>query len=434
MVNQSKFDQKTIDRLHKQISLAFTKKRNQIFKNTILLTAILVPAFIALYFLLDLVTGTHIEKLIVIYLILAGLVGILVFPYFGISSLIAFRTRYRDYFIQVVMYLQFLAFPLCYMFYHILAIIPEFGRVFPNWIILPVGLYIVFGPLSIVILSLLVIQKPLFWRNNLEDYITTLLSQQAMHIMEYRDGYTPRPFFSKLSEINNFVSTPMEFKSSMENYAKFLAKEGEIIGWDINERIATLYPRVLMNPPFVLLDIRFLYRLFYRVYRRYRLTAITINRKEKEMSLYIARDDYEVLNDVTFHILGEQILDRTKNSIVAFLQKDYEQAILNYNPLYNEIRVIRKESGRASFKTYILYLIEAGLGMVSLFYGCIILTLLLFFPILVPSFPLSFYYAGIITGLILVIVGLFLIIDGIKRRSRNFKLREKEIISKAIGT
>ncbi|MFW9856301.1 MAG: hypothetical protein ACFFFG_14710 [Candidatus Thorarchaeota archaeon] len=434
MVNQSKLDKKSIDKLHEQISLAFTKKRNQIFKNTIFLMVILVPAFIALYFLLDLVTGTYIAKLIVIYVILFGLVVILVFPYFGISSLIAFRTRCRDYYIQVVMYMQFLALPLCYMFYHILAIAPTFARTFPNWIILPVGLYIVFGPLSIVILSLLVIQKPLFWRNNLEDYITTLLSQRAMHIMEYRDGYTPRPFFSDLSEINNFVSTPMEFKSSMENYAKFLAKKGEIIGWDINERIATLYPRVLMNPPFVLLDIRFLYRLLFRVYRKQRLTAITINHTDREMSLYIARDDYEVLNDVTFHVLGEQVLDRTKDSVVAFLQKNYEQAILNYNPLYNEIRIIRKESGRASFKTYILYLIEAGLGMVSLFYGCIILTLFFFFPILVPSLPPSFYYGGIITGLILVTVGLFLIIDGIKRRSRNFKLREKEIISKAIGT
>ena len=57
---------------------------------------------------------------------------------------------------------------------------------------------------------------------------------------------------------------------------------------------------------------RSLYQLLIRVYTKKDLTAITINFGTEEVSLHINREDYKELGDVTYHILGEQILERIK--------------------------------------------------------------------------------------------------------------------------
>ena len=177
----------------------------------------------------------------------------------------------------------------------------------------------------------------------------------------------------------------------IKNYVRFLSHIGELIGWEVDETTAVLYPRVLMSLPNLPFGIRSLYQLLIRVYTKKDLTAVTINFATEEVSLHINRDDYNELGDVTYHILGEQILERTKQSIVAFMQKDLCSSYSVLFPVDPEIKNIIQKQKLARPKFLLLPVgVEILLGsLISLygFFALIIASLLAIIDVPIPFLP-----------------------------------------------
>lgn len=81
------------------------------------------------------------------------------------------------------------------------------------------------------------------------------------------------------------------------------------------------------------LGIRYMWEIFLKVIQKKKLTSITINFIEKEISLKVRKEDYNLLNDVTYHLLGQLVIERFKKSILAFLENNQEQAYSILFPL-----------------------------------------------------------------------------------------------------
>jgi len=257
-------------------------------------------------------------------------------PFIGIMLIIVVRTKSRNFFYQV--------FPTMGLL--ILATVVAFSSTVQfSEDSIAVVIYIVLILVLIVLESIMLrlhVQgvrnnnKPLwfysFFQDTLESYSSTILSQQALNISDLQDGYSQRPFFASFQEISGKFSSLEEFQSGMERYARFLVGKNELIGWDFEDEEVVLYPRVLLGHADFGTGIKYLWDLWLRIYRKKGLTAITIDYKLKEISLNIAREDYEWLGNVTYHLLGQQILKHFGQSITAFLDDDLDKSYSSLFP------------------------------------------------------------------------------------------------------
>ncbi|MFX1507895.1 MAG: hypothetical protein ACFFDC_17550 [Promethearchaeota archaeon] len=172
-------------------------------------------------------------------------------------------------------------------------------------------------------------RKPIFfwtfYQDSLAAYSSTILSHHALQINEEEDGYSQRPFFLSFSELGDRLKDPENFRERIREYALFLTERSELIGWDISGNQIFLYPRVLLGKYSPGVGLTFLWRLMIRVLKK-NLTYIRVDFDSQEISLKVAEEDYQLLNDVTYHLLGFQLLNHFKNSILAFITGDQEEA------------------------------------------------------------------------------------------------------------
>jgi hypothetical protein len=172
-------------------------------------------------------------------------------------------------------------------------------------------------------------RKPIFfwtfYQDSLAAYSSTILSHHALQIDEEENGYSQRPFFLSFSELKVRFKEPEAFREKLREYALFLTERSELIGWDILGNQIILYPRVLLGKYSPGVGLTFLWRLMVRVFKK-NLTYIRIDFDSQEISLKVAEEDYQLLSDVTYHLLGFQLLNHFKNSILAFLTGDLEEA------------------------------------------------------------------------------------------------------------
>ncbi|MFX1283388.1 MAG: hypothetical protein ACFFB5_07025 [Promethearchaeota archaeon] len=257
-------------------------------------------------------------------------------PFLGILIIITIRTRSRNFFYQLLPNLGLLVI----ITIAALSNFIEFKEDFLTFLFIVVLLVIVV--LECVFLRLVIKgarenKKPLFlwnfFQDSFEAYSSTIVSQQALLIDEVQNGYSQRPFFTDFPEITQYCSSLTKFESKILGYIHFLTERSELIGWEIRENSVTLYPRMLMGNPDLGLGIKYLWVLFFKIIKKDGLTAITINYNSQELSLRIAKQDYDILNDVTYHLLGQLLLERFKQSIIAFLEDDYEKVYSILFPL-----------------------------------------------------------------------------------------------------
>lgn len=172
-------------------------------------------------------------------------------------------------------------------------------------------------------------RKPIFfwtfYQDSLAAYSSTILSHHALQISEEEDGYSQRPFFLSFSELETRFKEPKVFRENLREYALFLTEKSELIGWDISGNQIILYPRVLLGKYSPGVGLTFLWRLMFRILKK-NLTYIRIDFDSLEISLKVAEEDYQLLSDVTYHLLGFQLLNHFKNSILAFLRGDQKEA------------------------------------------------------------------------------------------------------------
>ena len=172
-------------------------------------------------------------------------------------------------------------------------------------------------------------RKPIFfwtfYQDSLAAYSSTILSHHAIQINEEENGYSQRPFFLSFSELEDRLKEPETFREKLREYALFLTERSELIGWDISGEQIILYPRVLLGKYSLGVGLTFLWRLMVRILKK-NLTYIRIDFDSQEISLKVAEEDYKLLSDVTYHLLGFQMLNHFKNSILAFITGDREEA------------------------------------------------------------------------------------------------------------
>ncbi|MHA2224815.1 MAG: hypothetical protein ACXAC8_06405 [Candidatus Hodarchaeales archaeon] len=250
-------------------------------------------------------------------------------PFLGILGIITIQTRSRDYLFQFIPNLGLLiVMTLASLINYIEFKEDLFTVAFIGILLLIIILESIF--LRLVMREVKENKKPIFlwtfFQDSFEAYSSTILTQQALLIEEEQNGYSERPFFANFSELTRYCTTPFEFTSKFESYARFLTEKREVIGWNISENSVTLYPRVLLGEADYGLGLFYLWNLLIKVIKKKGLTSITINYNSQELSLKIAKEDYNLLNDVTYHLLGQQVLERFKKSMIMFMEDDLDKS------------------------------------------------------------------------------------------------------------
>ncbi len=247
----------------------------------------------------------------------------MLFPFLWILIKVTYRTRNRNFAFQMFNYLQFTL--ICTIIYPVSYWLSfEKGQIDPR---IPT---LFFLSISIFFVLRLFYRNPLFWDEELIYRSSTLLSHQALHIDSEQDGYSQRPLFSVFPIMTEFISSPVEFQVQLEKYARFLGKKGVIVDWDIDETSAILYPRFL---------IKFVWKfwLIYQFLNRFRmkrnLTTIEISFSPPQLSIRVSPEDYKILaREVTFHSLGQHILGRVQQSLLAFFNNDLNMTYMALFP------------------------------------------------------------------------------------------------------
>ncbi len=258
-------------------------------------------------------------------------------PFLAIMAIIVYRTRSKSFLYQFIPQLGF-------QILITLAVLSNYIQLDEDSPFMPI--YIVFLLLLVAFECIFLFlyvrgirenQKPIFFwtffQDSLEAYCSTLLTQQALFIDDYQNGFSQRPFFIEFPEILSYCSTKREFHHKMMAYANFLAEKSELIGWDVNNGKISVYPRVLLGSLDKGLGIQYLWRQLKRIYTKKGLTKITVDFDSTEINLIITRDAYDLLDDVTYHLLGDQILKKFKQSLVTFMEGNFDEAYALLFPL-----------------------------------------------------------------------------------------------------
>jgi len=263
---------------------------------------------------LDFFTFLDFSTSLFIFLTFAAIFSLIfiLFPYLWILIKVTYRTKNRSFAFQMFNYLQFTI--ICMIIYPVSYWLSfEKGQWDPRF-----QLFFWLSNSSFFVLRLFH-RNPLFW-----DVLTyrnsTLLSHQALHIDSEQDGYSQRPLFSVFPIMTEFISSPVEFHVQLEKYARFLGKKGVIIDWYIDDTSAILYPRFLIK---FQLKFWLIYQFLNRFRMRRNLTTIEISFSPPQLSIRVSPEDYKILaREVTFHSLGQHILGRVQQSLLAFFNND----------------------------------------------------------------------------------------------------------------
>ncbi len=246
-------------------------------------------------------------------------------PFLGVLGLMTYRTRNRNYFNQF--------FPnLGLMLVVSIVALNGFIEIQENiWTVFYIGFLLVIIVLEIYFLRTVVQgarenKKPLFlwtmFQDSFEAYSSSILSQHSLLIEEELNGYSQRPFFLKISDVTKSFSSKQAFDETLVSYCQFLLAHSELIDYTVESERIILYPRVLLGSSKVGLGLRYIWQLFVKVWHRQGLTRISFDFQKEEMALHIAQADYDLLNEVTYHQLGQMVLNTFKRSFLAFSQGD----------------------------------------------------------------------------------------------------------------
>ena len=324
--NQNK-EEKSIQTRLEEINQKIHKQKIRLLLFWFVITVLLTISFYQFINLHD----TPVRKLI--YSLLFAVVTlnwIINIPFVGIMLIIVIRTRSRSFFYQVFPTIGLLILVTIVAFSSTIELSEDSAET-----IIFIGFLLILIILEAIMIRLHVNgiknnKKPLwfysFFQDTMESYSSTILSQQALSIVDLQDGYTQRPFFLPFTELNELFTSVDEFRGKFTEYALFLISKNELIDWEIREEKVMLYPRVLLGHADFGIGIKYLWDLLIRILKKERLTKVIIDWRLKEISLSIAREDYDWLGNVTYHLLTNQVLERFKLSIIDFIDDKQSQA------------------------------------------------------------------------------------------------------------
>lgn len=270
-----------------------------------------------------------ISFLLVFNVYLYVLIGI---PLIWMLFIITRRTKSWIFGIQIIVYLQV---ALVIFIYQIITAAPDYFPIVRSILFavlnIPLlGPILMYYPL-LVIVELFYLRHPLFitGRENAHYFgKSTILSSQATKIDSTEDGYSQRPLFSEFNVLASGVQSVEEFQRLGTDYAKFLGKKGLIIYWEMTNAAIKLYPRFLTWWPTLFFKPLGMIYFLNNVRKRKNLTVVEITYDPPQISIQVSPADYEILSkEVTFHLLGQNVLKKIKESLLAFLNDDRDVAI-----------------------------------------------------------------------------------------------------------
>ncbi|MFX0171458.1 MAG: hypothetical protein ACFE9L_06015 [Candidatus Hodarchaeota archaeon] len=269
---------------------------------------------------------------------------------------ITYRTRCLDFFIQFIVYSQFvivniLLFPLILLYNYNLTFNYTFRRVIHTslgWdsyigniplsdefllIIQFIQLSHIFWIISFLILVIArrSFRKPIFWLDSLKLDKHTIITQSATEIYELEDGYSQRPLFLPFTELSDYIHNIEVFHEKFQSYARFIARRGELIDWSLKEKSIVFYPRFSIQTPNFFLRPISLFKFWYNLRDKKELTTVELHYITRNLSIRLSSEDNNMLErEVTLHLLLEKILQSLKESMIKFLEGDFEKS---YNVL-----------------------------------------------------------------------------------------------------
>lgn len=172
--------------------------------------------------------------------------------------------------------------------------------------------------------------------------VLDIVENQSLNVHDFQDGYSSRPLFDSLVDIFDDSYSKDEILSILSSFGKFIAINGDLISFDIQDHMVRLFFRTslvqktsLLNS---LLQLTYLKNIFYKQ----NLTCIMFNLDTMEISFKLNKADYKKLDKVTFNMLATKIIARFKAGLKQFLNKNYGSVYVIINP---------KEDAK-SFKDY----------------------------------------------------------------------------------
>ena len=156
-----------------------------------------------------------------------------------------------------------------------------------------------------------------------------------MYIDEFKDGYSKRPVFIDISDIKEINSDELMFKTNLEQYAKFLASNGDLIAYSRDETTVKLHLRSTLIQSMKIFKIISQFKKTLQIIKKKDLTTISINFKENEMSFHLNKEDYELLGNLTYEKISLRVLEQFKTSIKEYLAGNYDIALATVNPILN---------------------------------------------------------------------------------------------------
>ena len=117
----------------------------------------------------------------------------------------------------------------------------------------------------------------------------------------------------------------------MKKFSKFLAKNGDLLDYQLKDNICTIYPRYLIAKSFSLWKPLNNYKIIFKILTRRNLSALTVQYVESEIGITINKDEYKNLDNKSFHLLCQNIIINFEQSIQFFNQEDY---INSYEKLF----------------------------------------------------------------------------------------------------
>lgn len=239
-----------------------------------------------------------------------------------------FRTKYHSYLIEFLVFLVSILIPIIGLFF-----IP----IGPNVVIYIFIMLLIMsaGPLvGQKLVSKPIIIYNLKYQSNYSK--TDILLKKTVNLQEFEDGFSLRPIFIPISHLDFGFESLSDFRLRIRDYARFLLKHGELLNYKEDDQIINFYLRTSISTSGRwFFNAWYYFKKFRAIYKNEDLTTITILFKQKrnpELSMKVIDDNYNKLQDVTYHLLVEGILKDFKYSMIAFFNSDYSQALFKMNP------------------------------------------------------------------------------------------------------
>lgn len=252
---------------------------------------------------------------------------LLIYSPFFISTFIAYkRTLYNGFLFEFLNEIQF---------FISLFLITSIG-------ILKVGFY--FFPLiigiNIVLLPLYVhnhVKKPLIHNSfslGLEKDNPGIVVKQSLFVNGFSDGYSSRPVFADISKIITETGNENNLRDKIKEFASFVAKNGDLIGFDLIDNKLIMYLRTTLIQRFQMDYPIAVYQKLKLIINKEKLTAVNIDLNNWEISFRLNEYDYKALGNITYHQLSERILTQFIKSLNEFIKGDISESLSAIDPTF----------------------------------------------------------------------------------------------------